>query len=91
MRYAFGQPPPSFVPDPPAMALLTLAVLFLSFDFAVVGAAHLIRAFIASNNQVKDLRAHIPRGAILNIDRSGEVIPSISRLLSYLSLFAQTS
>lgn len=56
------------------MALLTLVALFFSFDFAVVGAALLIRAFIASNDQVRDLRAAIPQGTTLNVNRHGAVI-----------------
>ena len=62
------------------MGPLTLVALFFSFDFAVISAAFLIRAFITSNNQVKDLRAVIPRGTVLNINRHGEVIWNISRL-----------
>ena len=55
------------------MSLLTLTALFFSFCFAVVGAAHLIHAFIASNNQVRGLRAAIPRGTVLNVDRHGVI------------------
>lgn len=51
------------------MALLTLASLFLSFDFAVVSAALIIRAFVASNNQVDNLKAVVPKGTLLNVDR----------------------
>jgi len=51
------------------MVLLTLASLFLSFDFAVVSAALIIRAFVASNNQVDNLKAVIPKGTVLNVDR----------------------
>ena len=58
---------------PTTMALLTLIALFFSFDFAVIGAALLIRAFITSNNQVSDLRAAIPRGTVLDVDRHGAV------------------
>jgi hypothetical protein len=56
------------------MALLTLAALFFSFDFAVIGAALLIHAFVASNDQVNGLKAAVPRGTVLNINRGGEMI-----------------
>jgi len=51
------------------MALLTFVALFFTFDFAVIGAGLLIRAFVASNNQVDHLRGAIPKGTILNVDR----------------------
>lgn len=56
------------------MAFLTLASLFLSFDFAVVSAGLLIRAFVASNNQVNKLKAVVPKGTVLNVNRYGEEI-----------------
>jgi len=52
------------------MALVTLAALFFSFAFAVIGAAHLIHAFVASNDQVKHLRALVPQGTVLDVNRS---------------------
>jgi len=51
------------------MAPLALAALFFTFDFAVVGSGLLIRAFVASNNQVDDLRGAIPRGTVLDVNR----------------------
>ena len=56
------------------MALLTLGALFFSFDFAVVSAGLLIHAFVASNDQVKNLKAAVPRGTVLDINRHGELI-----------------
>lgn len=61
------------------MGLLTLAALFFSFDFAVVSIGLLIHSFVASNDQVDNLRAVIPRGTVLDVDRDGEVILSILR------------
>jgi len=52
------------------MALLTLIALFFSFDFAVIGAALLLRAFVASNDQVNYLKGAVPRGTVLNINRA---------------------
>ena len=79
-----GQPSPLC----PAMALLTLAALFFSFDFAVISVGLLIHAFIASNDQVEDLRAAVPRGTVLNVNKDGEVIWSISQLLCHSCLSA---
>lgn len=67
---------PSPVPSP--MALFTFAALFLSFDFAVISAGLLIHAFVASNDQVKYLRAAIPQGTVLTVNRDGKVISSTS-------------
>jgi len=68
------------------MALFTLLALFFSFDFALVGAALLIRAFVASNDQVKHLRAAVPRGTVLNINRdditmAGQVSAAVQALI----------
>lgn len=63
------------------MAPLTLAAaLFFSFDFAVVSIGLLIHSFIASNDQVDNLRAVIPRGTVLDVNREGKVILDISHL-----------
>ena len=67
----FGQLSLPLPHPPPVMALLTFAALFFTFDFAVIGAALLIHAFIASNDQVDHLRAVIPRGTVLNVNRDG--------------------
>lgn len=67
------------------MSLVALAALFFSFGFAVVGAAHLIHAFVAANNQVRYLRASAPSGTVLDIDRHGEMIWGISQFLPYHS------
>jgi len=72
------------------MALFTLAALFFSFDFAVVGAALLIRAFVAANNQVDDLRAAIPRGTVLNVNNdditiTGKVSIAVQALIIALT------
>lgn len=69
------------------MALLTLLALFLSFDFAVISAALLIHAFVASNDQVKHLRAAVPRGTVLNINRHGPAFSNNLRLLCRSSPF----
>lgn len=66
------------------MALFTLLALFFSFDFAVVSAALLIHAFLASNDQVKHLQAAVPRGTVLNINRDGGAFPSLLLLTSHL-------
>lgn len=69
------------------MALLAFVALFFSFDFAIVGAALLIHAFVASNDQVKKLKAAVPQGTVLHINRDGEVISTYpSRHLSLISL-----
>ena len=87
-----ANPPPPSPPVPPTMALVTLAALFFSFAFAVIGAAHLIHAFVASNDQVKYLRAAIPQGTVLDVNRSGETTRRISLLFSHLvRLSAQIS
>jgi len=62
--------PPS--PPPPTMALLTFAALFFAFDFAVIGAALLIHAFVASNDQIDHLRTLIPKGTVLNVWNNGK-------------------
>ena len=54
------------------LTFLTLAALFFSLDFAVVGIALLIHSFIASDDQVRNLRAVIPRGTVLDVNRHGE-------------------
>ncbi|KAF9788480.1 hypothetical protein BJ322DRAFT_1106470 [Thelephora terrestris] len=68
------------------MALFTLTALFLSFDFAVISAGLLIHAFVASNDQVKNLRAAVPRGTVLNINRNdittaGQVSTAVQALI----------
>jgi len=75
------------------MALLTLVALFFSFDFAVVGGALLIRALIASNDQVRDLRAAIPRGTTLNVNRhdistAGEVSAAVQAIIGGLAVLS---
>jgi len=75
------------------MALLTLIALFFTFDFAVVGAALLIRAFITSNNQVRDLRAAIPRGTVLNVNRhdittAGQVSAAVQGIIVGLAVLS---
>ena len=66
------------------MALATLAALFFAFAFAVIGAAHLIHAFVASNDQLKYLRAAIRQGTLLDVNRSGETTRRISQLFSHI-------
>jgi len=73
------------------MAPFSLAALFFSFDFAAVSAGLLIRAFVASNDQVEDLKAAIPRGTVLNVNRDGEVISSVLRFLCRSCFSAQIS
>jgi hypothetical protein len=75
------------------MALLALVALFFSFDFAVVGGALLIRAFIASNDQVRDLRAAIPHGTSLDVDRhdittAGEVSAAVQGIIGGLAVLS---
>lgn len=69
------------------MALLAPLALFFSFDFAVVSAALLIRAFVASNDQVKHLQAAVPRGTVLNINRDGGLSRSHFRLFHHSPFF----
>jgi len=73
------------------MALLTLAALFFSFDFAVISAGLLIHAFVASNDQVKSLQAAIPRGTVADVDRhdiiaTGEVSTAVQALIGALAV-----
>jgi hypothetical protein len=75
------------------MSLLTLIALFLTFDFAVIGAAHLIHALIASNNQVRDLRAAIPQGTVLDVNRqditiTGQVSTAVQALIIGLTVLS---
>jgi len=73
------------------MALLTLAALFFSFDFAVVSVGLLIHSFIASRDQVTDLRAAAPSGTVVDVNRhditiTGEVSTAVQGLIIGLTI-----
>ncbi|KAF9648324.1 hypothetical protein BDM02DRAFT_3129112 [Thelephora ganbajun] len=75
------------------MAFLALAALFFSFDFAIVSIGLLINAFVSSNNQVKNLRAVVPRGTVLNVNRNdilttGKVSTAVQALIIILTILS---